>query len=70
MANWVTHITVCILKKKKKVPEPRYSKNPLSDFFVIGRLCYVCLTTKATSIAIGPLSELALDTQSRRHFIG
>lgn len=59
-----------IFKKKKKVPEPRYCKNPLSDFFVIGRLGYVCLTTKQTSIVIGQLSKIYSDTDTTQNPIG
>lgn len=64
MFRSVGRVSLIILKKKKKVPEPRYSKNPLSDFFVIGRLRYVCLTTKPTSIPIGALSQTYPDTKS------
>lgn len=66
----VSPISVILLKKKKKVPEPRYSKNPLSDFFVIGRLCYVCLTTKPTSILIGAPSQIYPDTKNKWNPIG
>lgn len=51
-------------KKEKKIPEPRYSKKPPPDFFVIGRLRHVCLTTKPGALLIGQRSQICPDTVS------
>lgn len=51
-------------KKEKKIPEPRYSKKPPPDFFVIGRLRHVCLTTKPGALLIGQRSQICPDTLS------
>ena len=64
------HTRVIILQKNKKVPDPGYSKNPLSDVFVIGRQCDVCLTTKTTSALIGCLHGFCMDTKLGFNVIG